>query len=91
MKQYSFSNPEVKTSTEKKQSSFSSFVEKIGAVLGIAEGIGGMSMPDKAKANLTPKQRDKVIRVVIFLLVWFIGAGIFQTGSLIVKILKYIF
>lgn len=87
-----FSNPRqpIKTN-EKKQSMIESLVEKIGAIIGLVEIGGGMAMPDKVQKKLDPKQRDKVIRVIIFLLIWFVGLGIFETFNLIVQLLKFIF
>lgn len=93
MKQFNFSNPEVKISNEKKQSSFSSLVKTISAVIGLAEGLGSaaLPLPKKIKDKLNPKEREKIARIFILLALWLIGAGIFETGNLILQLLKYIF
>lgn len=91
MKQFNLSRPEVQTSNEKKQSSFSSMVQTISAIIGLAEGLGSTSLPKNIKDKLNPKEREKIVRTVIFLALWFIGAGIFETGNLIIKLFKYIF
>lgn len=89
--QFNLSRPEVKTVEGKKQSGFSSFTEKVGALIGIAEGLVGMGIPDKQKKQLTKKQRDTAVKIVIYLILWFIGAGVFETFNLAIKLIKYIF
>lgn len=84
-----FSNPKPIKSNQKKQSGFESAVEKISAIIGLIE-LGGIALPGKAQKMLTPKQRDRVVRIIIFSLIWFVGCGIFQTGSLIVKLIRWI-
>jgi len=85
-----FSKPEPIQSNSKKQSAFSSLVEKISAVIGLARGFGSMAAHDKLKDQLTPAQRDKVIRIIIYLLICFVCLGIFETFNLLVQLIKYI-
>lgn len=81
-----FSNPTPLSSNKKKQSAFQGLVENISAIIGLVEGVGAMGMPKDMKKALKPKQRDKIVRWVIYALIWFVGAGIFQTFTLITNL-----
>lgn len=86
-----FSNPKPIKNNTKQQSGFESVVEKIGAIISLVELGGGVAMPDKVNKMLTTQQKNKAVRIIIFSLIWFLGCGIFQTGNLIVQLIRYIF
>lgn len=85
-----FSKPSPIKTNEKKQSVLSSLIEKISAVIGLVELGGGLAMPNKIQVKLDPKKRDKIIRIIIILLIWFVGCGIVETFSLIISLIKFI-
>ena len=81
-----FSHPEPIKLNTKKPSKLKAAVEKIGAFIGLMEAAGGMGMPDKVKNNITPKQRDRIILVLVLLIIYFILMGIFATFYFLIKL-----
>lgn len=86
-----FSHPKPIPTKLKKQSGFQSLVEKISAVIGIIEGMFAMGSGKSIEKKLTAKQRDGLVRWIIYLLAWFMLAGLFQTGVLIKQLFNFIF
>lgn len=84
---FSFSKPQL--NNDKKQSGFSSIIEKISAIIGLIEGLGGIGIQAKAQKPLTPKERKRIARIIIFGLIWFIGAGAYQTIHLIIELINF--
>lgn len=86
---FSFSKP--KSSTDKKQSGISAMVEKIGAIVGLLESLGGVGVQSKTQKPLTKKEKNRIARILIIGILWFFGAGLYETIHLIINLINYIF
>lgn len=80
------SNPKVVHLNSKKPSK-PTIIEKISAFIGLIEAAGSIGVPDKMKHKITPKQRDRIILILVLLIVYFIGMGIFSTFYFLTKLL----
>lgn len=73
------SNPKPIKINQKKQSAFSSLVEKLSAIISLVELGGGMAIPGKINKKLSVKQRDIVVIITILIFIYFLLMGIFST------------
>ena len=82
----SFSHPTPIQSKEKKPSKSSTFIEKISALIGLIELGGTFGMPAKMKNKVTPKQRDRIVLVLVLLIIYFILMGIISTFYFLIQL-----
>lgn len=80
------SNPKPIKTNLKQKTGFAGIIEKISALIGLIEISGGMAMPDKINKQITPKQRDKIVMIIILLIIYFVLMGIFSTFYFITKL-----
>lgn len=82
-----FSNPKPIKTNHKNKSGFMGLIEKISALIGLIEISGSMATPDRINKKVTPKQRDRIVLIIIMLIIYFVLMGIFSTFYFINKFL----